>query len=103
MNSIVKRFLRGAFEEIECALLGIMMTMLPIAMVGAVKVALKGGTSDGILFDLIMFGFPLWVAAPFVIASMCGRRPGFRRFCRFVVYGYLTVAAAGIAYHAVAE
>jgi hypothetical protein len=94
----MKQFLSSAFDEIECGVLGIMMTMLPLALIGAGKVWLKGGTSDGILFDLLLYGFPLWVAAPFVIASNCGRRPGFRRVCRFVVYGYFAIALTAVVF-----
>lgn len=94
MNSFVK--------ECECAILGLMMTILPIALVGGIKVFIYGGTSDGILFDLLFYGLPLWIVSPFVIASQCGLKPRVRRGCRIIVCGYFTLAVANILIRSVA-
>lgn len=92
----MKGFLLSAWNECECALLGIMLTLLPLALVGSIKVFIYGGTSDGILFDLIFFGIPLWIVAPFIIASRCGAKPRFRKGCRLVVYSYFAIAVAAM-------
>ena len=78
-----------------------MMTLLPLAFVGVIKVLIYGGTEDGILFDLICFGFPLWVVAPFIIASRCGMKPRFRKGCRLTVYSYFTIGVATILIRAI--
>jgi hypothetical protein len=87
----MKRLLLSVLNLGECALLGAMMTLLPLGLVGAIKEFIYGGTSDGILFDVIMFGFPLWIVAPFVIASRCAIKPRFRKGCRLVTYSYFAL------------
>ncbi len=89
---IMKSFLRSPVDVCDAPVLGVMMTMLILAMAGAVKVWIKGGTEDGFLFDLLFYGWPLWVTAPFLIAYACGRLPRFRLVCRFITYGYFAVA-----------
>ncbi|MBK8094414.1 MAG: hypothetical protein IPK32_21235 [Verrucomicrobiaceae bacterium] len=88
--------MKGFIKECECTILGLMMTILPLGLIGATKVFICGGTSDGILFDLLFYGLPLWIVAPFVIASQCGLKPRVRKVCRIIVCSYLVLALASI-------
>lgn len=69
-------------HSLELVVLGMTTTLLLFAQAGAVYEWTHEGPSDGFLFDLLVFGFPLLLIGPVFIGWQCEQHPRFRWLCR---------------------